>query len=122
MASTVKEVRWKGSYAEVYTEAFLPVPERGTPKPALSIYRTLPFELTMDEETAAAIEPGMPIVFRGTLEFQAKQYGAPGRTLKVQQMHTIKHNELPGTPLGTYTSPDCLVAIDGKVFRPRWAK
>lgn len=74
----------------------------------------------MDEETAASIEPGMPIVFRGTLEFQAKQYGAPGRSLKVQQMHIVKHNELPGTPLGTYTY--CMVAISGKVFRPRWAK
>lgn len=75
----------------------------------------------MDEATAAAIEPGATISVRGSLQFQAGGWGAVGRTLKAQQMHTLSHNGLPGTPLGTYTSSDCVVTVGGKIYPTRWA-
>jgi hypothetical protein len=40
--------------------------------------------------------------------------------LKVQQMHTLNHSKLAGTPLGTYTSPDCVISIGGIVYPSRW--
>jgi hypothetical protein len=71
---------------------------------------------------AALIEPGSELSFHGTLVFREGRHGAVGRTLKVQQLHTLRHNQLPGTPLGTYTSPDCIVTVGGKVYPRRWAK
>lgn len=60
------------------------------------------------------------LVFQGTLQFNAWKHGAVGRTLKVQQMHTLNHSKLAGTPLGTYTSPDCVISIGGIVYPSRW--
>ena len=76
----------------------------------------------MAEEEAALIEPGTELSFSGTLVFHEGRYGAVGRTLKVQQLHTLRYSQLPGTPLGTYTSPDCIVTLGGKVYPSRGGK
>jgi hypothetical protein len=119
MVSTVREVRWKDGVAEVYTESFLRKPASGAGRRALKVSRTRPFELTMDEASAAAIRPGARIVFDGRLDFQTGRWGAVGRAMKQQQLYTLNHIELGGLPLGTYTSPNAKILIDGKSYPNR---
>lgn len=121
MTANLKEVRWKDGIAEIYTTSFLPEPKGGAPRLPLKVNRTSPLAVQMDAETAAAMKPGIPVVFQGTLNFQIGQYGAVGRTLREQQMHTLSATMLEGTPLGTYTSSDCVITIGGKTYPTRWA-
>lgn len=122
MESAVKAVRWKNGVAEIQAGSFLPAVDPKAPKPLMNIYRSAPLELWMSEEEAVAIEPGTPIVFEGTLTFQPGRHGAVGLTLKTQQMHALSHAEMPGTPLGTFTSADCVFSIGGKVYPSRWSR
>jgi len=120
MEFTVKDVRWKEGVAEVYTQKFAPPVDARATQPLIKITRTLPFELKMDEESAATIEPGDRIQFNGTLNFHPWKWGAVGRTVEAQQMHTLNHSRLGGAALGTYTSADCVVTIEGTAHPIRW--
>jgi hypothetical protein len=120
LSAKVREVRWNNGIAEVYTESFLPNKSPKAPQPPMSIYRSLPIELKIDQATAAEILPGMLLKFRGPLVFQKGKYGAFGRTLGEQQMFTIRHRDLTSLPIGTYTSPGCEITFGRSSYPSRW--
>ena len=114
-------MRWKNGIAEVYTELELPLDARPNPRQPLRMTRSLPIELDLSQAESAAIKPGEWLVFTGKLIFHPMRVGAVGRSTNTQQMYDVRHEYLGGGYLGTFTSKEYAVEIDGKNVKCRWA-
>lgn len=117
----VHGVTWKDGVAEVTTEAEFPTAnERG--KSSIQVMRSQPFELLMGEEDAAAIEPGDKVEFVGRLDFHPWRWGAVGRATKTQQMYNLRHQSLGPGYLGTFTTSEFAIELNGKEVVPKWKR
>ncbi len=115
----VKEVRWQEGVAHISTESTLPT-QRAKQK-SLSIDQTTSFDVKMTEEEAVAIKPGMLFDFDGALEFQPRNYsGLP----QEQRLYSLTTNRFGSgfINVGTFTSTQYEIRINGKDYPGRWSK
>lgn len=121
-AATVKNITWKDGLATISFSTSTdksPAPSNQMP---LRISRIGDWQIKVDQKTALSLKPQMNLIFEGTLKFHPWKSGAVGLSSNAQQLHSISHDKLNSPCLGTFTSQDYEITINGKSYEGRWQK
>ena len=113
----VTNVKWEDDVATIrvtYGGA------RSRRKLPLKITPHADFQVRMGQQEAQAIRPKTPLKFTGKIQFQRGRWGAVGKATGTQKLHTLRHNDLPGASLGTFTSQSYTIAIGRQEYPGVW--
>ncbi len=119
--TTIKDINWEDGIAKLTVDPMLSPPRANNRKMPLRIEWMPTYEVLMTREQASSVKPGMKFGVRANLEFHPNRVGAVGKDTRSQQLLTLYHEQLGGSALGTYTTTQCELFIDGKPAQGRWA-
>lgn len=113
----ISSIDWRNEIATIKTQS--PIrkykPSRRMP---FNITTTQQLAIPMSRDEAGDLQTRKPLLFRGTLSFLDKKFGAVGRPPKTQSIFWIRNDNYKSvTSIGTFITEDYAVAIgDDEIF------
>lgn len=121
-AATLKNITWKDGLATISFSTSTDKSSVPSNQMPLRINRFGDWQIKVDQKTALALKPQMNLVFEGTVKFHPWRSGAVGTSNNAQQLHSMSHDKLNSQCLGTFTTQDYEITINGKSYEGRWQK
>ncbi len=121
-AAVLNNVTWKDGLATISFEIPTDKSTSPTAQMPLRISRFGDWQIKVDQKTALAFKPQMVFKFEGTVKFHPWKWGSVGPSANAQQLHSFSHDKLNTSYIGTFTTQDYEISINGKAYQGRWHK